>query len=108
MEVAPTPTEQELQKTRFAAARCEHLDKIYSWYEIHGQKEARKEKRAPPYLRYDPQHPVMPGSMRVAPPLQNFVNKTSGMGHSSSSPALLAAGTTATSSMSAAPMPGGA
>jgi len=93
-------TEQEVQKTRFAKARCEHLDKIYSWYEVHGMKEARKERKAPPYLRYDPQHPVMPGSMRVAPPLRELLNKSGkpgdGMGHSSSSPALLAAGSVAT------------
>lgn len=93
-----SPIEEEIQKTRFAKARCEHLDKIYGWYEIHGQKEARKERKAPPYLRYNPQHPVMPGSMRVAPPLRElggFGGKF-GMGHSSSSPALLAAGSAAT------------
>jgi len=88
------PIEEEIQKTRFAKARCEHVDKIFGWYEIHGQKEARKERKAPPYLRYNPQHPVMPGSMRVAPPLQQAHRV--GMGHSSSSPALLAAGSAAT------------
>lgn len=97
------PIEEEIKKTRFAQARCEHLDKIFGWYEVHGQKEARKERKAPPYLKYNPQQPVMPGSMRVAPPLRDFLNKTGsgGLGHSSSSPALLAAGSAATS----APMP---
>jgi len=94
------PIEEEIQKTRFAKARCEHLDKIFGWYEIHGQKEARKERKAPPYLRYNPQHPVMPGSMRVAPPLQQAHRV--GMGHSSSSPALLAAGAAAAGASSAA------
>merc|ERR1719163_1448572 len=67
----PSKRVEEREKiARFAKARCEHLDKIYSWYEIHGMKEARKERKAPPYLSYNPQHPVMPGSMRVAPPLR--------------------------------------
>merc|ERR1719272_257006 len=107
------PIEEEIQKTRFAKARCEHLDKIYGWYEIHGQKEARKERKAPPYLRYNPQHPVMPGSMRVAPPLRELLNKSGksgdAMGHSSSSPALLAAGSAATSApLLPPPAPAGA
>jgi hypothetical protein len=98
----PSPSiEEEIQKTRFAKARCEHLDKIYNWYEIHGMKEARKERKAPPYLRYNPQHPVMPGSMRVAPPLRELLNKSGGgLSHSSSSPALLAAGSATTGSHS--------
>merc|ERR1712129_522866 len=98
------PIEEEIQKTRFAKARCEHLDKIFGWYEIHGQKEARKEKKSPPYLRYNPQHPVMPGSMRVAPPLRELggLGSKTGMGHSSSSPALLAAGAAAAGASSAA------
>lgn len=90
-------TEQQLEQMRFAKARCEHLDKIYSWYEIHGMKEARKERKAPAYLCYNPQHPVMPGSMRVAPPLRELLNKSEkpGMGHSMSSPALVSAGSAA-------------
>lgn len=104
-EVPPDETEDEreakaaaeVKKMRFARARCQHLDKIYSWYQVHGRKEARKERKAPPYLLYDPQHPVMPGSMRVAPLMLNKTSQPShGMGHSSSSPALLAAGAAAT------------
>jgi len=91
MDPASETTEEKVKLARFAKARCEHLDKIYHWYEVHGMKEARKERKAPPYLRYNPQSPVMPGSMRVAPPLRELFNK-GGMGHSSSSPALLAAG----------------
>jgi hypothetical protein len=99
------PTEEELKekakleerKMRFARARCEHLDKVFDWYEVHGMKEARKERKAPPYLRYDPQHPVMPGSMRVAPLMLSKPSQPGpGMGHSSSSPALVAAGAAAT------------
>jgi hypothetical protein len=93
-------TEKEVQKTRFAQARCEHLDKIYSWYVTHGMKEARKERKAPPYLKYEPNDKVMPGSLRVAPPLRGLMDKTmkpgEGLGHSSSSPALMAAGSMAT------------
>jgi len=48
-------------------ARCGHLDKIYDWYLTHGMKEARKERAAPPYVRFSVDGPVMPGSMRVAP-----------------------------------------
>jgi len=107
------PIEEEIQKTRFAKARVDHLDKIFGWYEIHGMKEARKERIAPPYLRYNPQHTVMPGSMRVAPPLRELLNKSGkssdGLGHSSSSPALLAAGSAATSApLLPPPAPAGA
>jgi len=88
------------QQSRFAQARCDHLDKIFKWYEAHGRKEARKEKEAPPYLRYNPQQPVMPGSLRVAPMINRQSLGKSGkpgeLGQSSSSPALLAAGTAAT------------
>lgn len=49
-----------------AQARCEHLDKIYDWFTVHGKKEARKERRAPPYVRYSKDGPVMPGSLRVS------------------------------------------
>jgi hypothetical protein len=96
--------EEKIQQTRFAKARCEHLNKIYQWYEIHGMKEARKERKSPPYLTYNPQHPVMPGSMRVAPPLRELLNKdpARGMGHSMSSPALLAAGAAAAATPSMA------
>merc|ERR550525_1356008 len=48
-------------------ARCDHLDKIYDWYVTHGMKEARKERPAPPYVRFSLNGPVMPGSLRVAP-----------------------------------------
>jgi len=47
-------------------ARCDHLDKIYDWYLTHGMKEARKERAAPPYVRFSVDGPVMPGSMRVS------------------------------------------
>lgn len=46
-------------------ARCVHLDKIHDWYLTHGMKEARKERAAPPYVRFNVDGPVMPGSMRV-------------------------------------------
>eukprot|EP00427_Karlodinium_veneficum_P045432 CAMPEP_0169253412 /NCGR_PEP_ID=MMETSP1016-20121227/38592_1 /TAXON_ID=342587 /ORGANISM="Karlodinium micrum, Strain CCMP2283" /LENGTH=274 /DNA_ID=CAMNT_0009334733 /DNA_START=34 /DNA_END=854 /DNA_ORIENTATION=+ len=87
----------EKHSTRFAvAARCNQLDKVFDWYRTHGRKEVRKERNAPPYLRYDPQDPVMPGSLRVAKPMNRPGKLGSGMGLSSSSPALLAAGAEAT------------
>jgi hypothetical protein len=111
---AKTQQEKEVRKTRFAQARVEHLDKIFLWYKEHGKKEARKERKSPPYLRYDPQHPVMPGSLRVAPPLRELLNKTTkpgdALGHSSSSPALMAAGSATAASLSSTTtqLPGGA
>jgi len=48
-------------------ARCDQLDKIYDWYKIHGMKEVRKERAAPPYVRFNQSDPVMAGSLRVAP-----------------------------------------
>lgn len=88
---------QRTKTTAFCKARCEHLDKIYYWYNVHGMKEVRKERKAPPYLRYNPQGPVMPGSLRVAPhnSRRGSVKEGGGVGHSSSSPALLAGGSAA-------------
>lgn len=48
-------------------ARCDHLDKVHEWYLKHGMKEARKERAAPPYVRFGATDPVMAGSMRVPP-----------------------------------------
>jgi len=59
-------------------ARCGHLDKIYDWYVTHGMKEARKERAAPPYVRYSIDGPVMPGSMRVAPKTREGAASTTG------------------------------
>lgn len=93
--------EKREQASRFAKARCAHLDHVYTWHETHGMKEARKERKAPDYLKYDPQKQVMPGSRRVAPlhalggPNKSNKSQDGGMEHSSSSPALLSAGTAA-------------
>lgn len=57
----------ERLKEYAAHSRCTHLDKIYQWYQIHGMKEARKERPGPPYVCYTKNGPVMPGSMRPAP-----------------------------------------
>lgn len=96
--------EEKVVQQRFAKARCEHLTKVYSWYEIHGMKEARKERKAPPYLTYLTETAVMAGSMRVAPPLRELMKDKDrpggAMAHSSSSPALLSAG-----AATVAPMP---
>jgi len=68
-------------------ARCDHLDKIYDWYLVHGMKEVRKERETPAHIRYNPDGPVMAGSMRVTPK-----GSTPSMSSSSSSPALLFTG----------------
>eukprot|EP00927_Polykrikos_kofoidii_P078985 TRINITY_DN75786_c0_g1_i1.p1 TRINITY_DN75786_c0_g1~~TRINITY_DN75786_c0_g1_i1.p1 ORF type:complete len:304 (+),score=55.21 TRINITY_DN75786_c0_g1_i1:80-913(+) len=65
-------------------ARCNHLDKIYDWYTAHGMKEARKERIAPPYIRFQADGRVMPGSLRAPPPML----RRKGVGRSASSPAL--------------------
>lgn len=92
----------EQKKMRFAQARCNHLDKIFEWYNIHGMKEARKERKAPSYIHYNPQDPVMPGSMRVAPMMYK---KPESLGQSSSSPALLAAGAAVAAAPTSSPPP---
>lgn len=46
--------------------RCGHVDRMHDWYEKHGMKQARKEREAPHFLRYDAAAPVMPGSLRTA------------------------------------------
>eukprot|EP00933_Yihiella_yeosuensis_P025652 TRINITY_DN1989_c0_g1_i1.p1 TRINITY_DN1989_c0_g1~~TRINITY_DN1989_c0_g1_i1.p1 ORF type:complete len:285 (+),score=63.22 TRINITY_DN1989_c0_g1_i1:90-944(+) len=85
------------QKEYTHQAQCGHLDKIYDWYVLHGKKEARKERPAPPYVRFSRDGPVMPGSMRVS--MKSLIaekerqgKKKDDLGHSSSSPALMAAG----------------
>lgn len=80
--------------------RCDHLDKVFCWYAEHGKKESRKEKEAPPYVKYSNEDPVMPGSLRVARHAWRG-GAEQGLGRSSSSPALLAngAGITGTGSV---------
>eukprot|EP00928_Gymnodinium_smaydae_P054628 TRINITY_DN38370_c0_g1_i1.p1 TRINITY_DN38370_c0_g1~~TRINITY_DN38370_c0_g1_i1.p1 ORF type:complete len:316 (+),score=85.48 TRINITY_DN38370_c0_g1_i1:165-1112(+) len=48
-------------------ARCENLDKMYDWYTTMGMKEARKERIAPPYIRFRGDGVVMAGSLRPTP-----------------------------------------
>lgn len=50
-----------------ARMRCDHLDRMYDWYEKHGGKEAVKERPAPAFLRFDASAPVMAGSLRSHP-----------------------------------------
>jgi len=80
-------------------ARCDHLDKIYDWYLMHGMKEVRKERETPPHIRYNPDSSVMPGSMRITP---------KGIERSESSPALVNAGSWGIDSASKARRPSGA
>lgn len=71
-------------------ARCEHLDKVYSWYGTHGMKEARKERIGPSVLRYKPDGPVLPGSLRVNWPYQHEQGRrdAESLRHSASAPTL--------------------
>lgn len=68
--------------------RCEHLDKTYNWYSSHGMKEVRKERKALPYLVFDPTAPVMPGSLRPKEGSEASLGGGKFMQVSSSSPAL--------------------
>lgn len=45
--------------------RCDHLDKMHSWYKNYTLKEDVKKTYSPPYLRFSNEGPVSPGSMRV-------------------------------------------
>jgi hypothetical protein len=55
--------------SRAHASSCNHLDRVHDWYITHGKKDARKAAAGQSFLRYNPQDPVMPGSLR-APPLR--------------------------------------
>ncbi|CAK9029153.1 unnamed protein product [Durusdinium trenchii] len=46
---------------------CEQFDKRYDWFKDCGDKEVLKEKKGPPFVRYDPAKPVMAGSTRGIP-----------------------------------------
>lgn len=70
-------------------ARCDHLDRMYDWYQQHRMREPSSGASGPPYVKFRSDAFVMPGSMRVAP-LTWSTGAT--LGHTSSSPSLLAAG----------------
>jgi len=97
-------------------ARCNHLDKIFDWYNTHGGKEVRKEAQratAPAFVRYNQDGPVMPGSLRVpktpkldkqkAPAKKDVA--LPGLSRGVSSPALVAAGTLNVESPANSPCP---
>lgn len=75
-------------------ARCDHLDKVHEWYLKHGKKEAHKEKPVEPYIVFEPDGQVYPGSLRPTPfKLRNQSTRGSAvrvppLRHSSSTPAL--------------------
>lgn len=74
-------------------ARCEHLDRVYDWYVRHGMKEARKERKAPAFLTFNDEDSVKPGSLRMTSTSRRpAASNTRSMAQSSSSPALLTAG----------------
>jgi len=78
------------QRESSLKSRCEHLDKIHSWFERHGKKEVRKEREPPGFLQFNPNGPVWNGSLRVAP--RGMRDRGSGLTHSASSPTLQNAG----------------
>merc|ERR1712232_21298 len=58
--------DHRLDKKNSHTMRCETLDRVFDWYQQHGKKEMRKEKEAPPFVRFSAEAPVMPGSLRVS------------------------------------------
>lgn len=71
--------------------RCHHVDKLYSWFHKHAGKEQSKEKQGPAFLRYDPDTPAMPGSLRIHRK-PDKPKPAKGLGQSASSPALITTG----------------
>merc|ERR1712232_1430569 len=89
-----------VQKDAANQIRCDHLDKVHEWYLKHGKKEARKEKTAEPYIFFEPDAHVQPGSTRPTPfKLRNMATRGSALRvpplrHSSSTPSLSATAAT--------------
>lgn len=57
----PLPTEISDFRKKLA---MDKTDRVYDWYNRHGNKQVRKEREGPSYLRYDPKAPPIPGSLR--------------------------------------------
>lgn len=75
-------------------SRCDHLDKMHGWYFDHigvEQKKDTKPGRPPPYLLFNREGPVSPGSMRVQHPRPSPL-LTDHLRRSCSSPAALKGG----------------
>merc|ERR1719379_1882800 len=86
--VLPIDDNQKMKEHSRHELRCGQADKMYDWYEKHGMKQARKEKVAPSYIRFDANGPVMPGSLRqssVPAPALVALSRSSSRGSSSSS-----------------------
>jgi len=72
-----------------------HFDSRYDWFQRHGKKHRRQDRPAPPYLQFQVDGKVMPGSMRIAqqspaPALLPTQSTTQAEGHTSSKPKLRA------------------
>mmetsp|Transcript_31598 Transcript_31598/g.71835 ORF Transcript_31598/g.71835 Transcript_31598/m.71835 type:complete len:278 (+) Transcript_31598:73-906(+) len=70
-------------------SRCEHLDKVFDWYQIHNLEEKRERRESPAYLVYKADAPVSPGSLRVPCSRNPSVGRHRGLELTASSPALL-------------------
>lgn len=60
----PRPIEVSEFQNRLAS---DHTDRVYRWYNHHGNKQARKELEGPAFVRFDPQARPIPGSLRIHP-----------------------------------------
>lgn len=85
--------QDDLMDTDRDRLRCGQLDKMFDWFSTHGKKEAAKERKAPPYLTFDSNAPVMPGSLRRDPNHAvgrrgpgSSISVHGGLGHTSSRP----------------------
>eukprot|EP00401_Gymnodinium_catenatum_P068686 CAMPEP_0117473458 /NCGR_PEP_ID=MMETSP0784-20121206/8782_1 /TAXON_ID=39447 /ORGANISM="" /LENGTH=169 /DNA_ID=CAMNT_0005267659 /DNA_START=219 /DNA_END=728 /DNA_ORIENTATION=- len=57
----------DFELTDFPAGRLKHVDRMYKWFEEHGQKQVRKAQRGPNYLVADRRQAMPPGSTRNIP-----------------------------------------
>lgn len=48
--------------------RCQHLDKMFSWFEEHSVKGPRPRREGLGFLEFEPHSPVTAGSLRHPPP----------------------------------------
>eukprot|EP00928_Gymnodinium_smaydae_P015511 TRINITY_DN15738_c0_g1_i2.p1 TRINITY_DN15738_c0_g1~~TRINITY_DN15738_c0_g1_i2.p1 ORF type:complete len:210 (+),score=50.93 TRINITY_DN15738_c0_g1_i2:187-816(+) len=56
---------EDFDLTDVPQARFNHLDRMDTWFTMHGAKQAKKGEKAPDYLRADQNAPPPPGSART-------------------------------------------
>lgn len=64
--------DEHLSPTTQDSLRCQHLDKMFSWFEEHSIKGPRPRKEGPDFIEFDPHSSVTAGSLRNPPPPSAF------------------------------------